>query len=182
VEGINLLRCSKQIHAEISRRLYLWRSVFSLRFSSHSLPVDACLNVDCSLAMSGFHDFALAKIRTLGLNITLDPSTSATFDICGLQVLLKLTSLDHMIIHLRLESKPVDAVMNLSSDVAHLPLITGIIVRVLSHIPMRVRTVSWFVYYRGIPSESHKTLEKVVKQYKSVRGSAYTPQDDSDSS
>jgi len=184
VKGINLLRCSKQVHDEVARRLDLWESTWILILSSPSLPVETSPDIDCSLAMSCLHDLALAKIRSLGLILDLDTSTPATFGVYGLEVLLKFTSLNYLNVHLHVNygrkyhtRSPVT-----KSDLANLPFFTGLVVRLLSHVPTSVPHVGWFMYYPGITSEAQDTFRKVVQQYKSVRGSAYISQEASDSS
>jgi hypothetical protein len=65
-------------------------------------------------------------------------------------------------------------------DLENLTLITGLMVRLLLHIPASVRYVSWFVQHPHIPTQGHYSdaLNGIVKKYESLRGSAYTSQQD----
>lgn len=177
VAGINLLLCSKQIHVEVSQRLRLWDATWTLYIPPPSPSVEIITDIDCLFAMSGLHDFALAKIRYLGLRLDLITKTPASFGVHGLEVLLKLTSLQNIYcqFHLR-SSSPITAIKTLS-DLETMPFLTGLIAHVLSHIPKAVRYVGWHLHYPGITPEGNNTaLMKIVERCKSVRGSAYKSQ------
>lgn len=176
VTGINLLRCSKQVHTEVTQRLVIWESIWTLRFSSPSLPLQARPNIDCSLAMSCLNDLTLAKIRFLHVSFSFGIGTTPVFAVDGLGILRKLTSLEDMYINLSLCLGTADPVIKKPSEVVNSPFVIGLVVCILAHIPTCVPYVQWWLYYPGIVSSGYEPLRAVVNQYKSVRGSAYTSQ------
>jgi hypothetical protein len=182
VVGINLLRCSKQIHDEVSQRLDLWDAIWVCEFSSPSLPEKASPDIDCSLAFLGLNDLTLAKITGLDLRFSLGIDMPTTFALHGLEVLLKLTSLEYLCVHLNLEFSCTSAAINNLIDQVNLPFVKGVVVHIIAHVPTSVPHIGWFISYPRIPTEGTKILRKVVKQYKSVQGSAYVLHEDSDSS
>jgi hypothetical protein len=176
IMGINLLRCSKQIHNEVSRRLRLWESTWFLR-------VEHSIDLNCSFAMFGLHDLAVAKIDHLYLSFHLDTSSNTTFDIRGLEALLKLRSLNVLVIIFYLDTGPTGSTIEEPSDIENMPLITGLVMRVLSHVPASVWRISWHLKHPSIPIGQYcDLLDKLAKKYKSLRGSAYTIEQNSGSS
>lgn len=180
IMGINLLRCSKQIHNEVSQRLDLWND-WSCEFSSPSLPENARPEIDCSLALLSLNDLTLAKITDLDFRFNLGIDTPTTFNIQGLEVLLKLKSLEYFYVNLRVEFSNTGAITTKLIDQVNLPFVKGIVVHIIAHVPTSVRHIGWFISCPRFTLEGSKLLNKVVKQYKSVQGSAYVLQEDSDS-
>jgi hypothetical protein len=185
VTGINLLRCSKQVHNEVSQRLRLWRMTWLLSSPRVSELKEHSTGLDFSLAMSGFHDLALAKIRSLHVSFNMTSSTDGTLGICGLEVLLKLKSLDHIAIFLCLKTDSAYPPIRGSSDLEKLPSVTEFVFCCLSHIPTSVGYVGWYIQHSSIQSSIYRVcdyLEKLATKYESHRGSAYTSQPNSNSS
>jgi hypothetical protein len=184
VIGVTLLRCSKQIYTEVSPRLQLWDSTWKLDLRSRANLMAATTHIDCSLAMSSLHDLALAKIKHLSIRFRLDDSTPATLRISGLGFLLKLTSLRGLFVDLDVgvSLNKTSLTTEGPSDPENLAFLIGFMIRVLSYVPISAAYVGWYVYYPGMPKGGNKTWQKILLQYESVRGSAYRPQDDSDSS
>jgi hypothetical protein len=179
VAGINLLWCSRQIYNEVSQRLRLWNSHWRFRMAIPSTPVESATEVNCSLAMSDLHDLALARIRYLHLDFRTTTNPLTTFGLHDLKTLLKLKSLICIIINLHMDTVGLtaNALNNLETSL----FVTGFVVRVFSHIPTFVETVGWYIYYPGDPWGRGDTLRKIAEQYKSVKGSAYTVQQNSGS-
>ena len=177
VVGINLLQCSKQIYIEVSQHLRLWDSLWTFRTKPPALCTRYIAEVDFSLAMSGLHDLALARNQSLDLTFYITTVTPPTFGIYGLEVLQKCKSLYFLDIFLRLETGSTRSVIEGTRDLSNLLSVTGFVVRLLSHIPPSVDWLSWFLF-RGPGLEDHEALRKIVDQYKFLRGSAYTPQQD----
>ena len=175
VSGMNLLRCSKQIHNEISQRLDIWSSRWELWLRPSTLtPFGTEMN--CSLAMSGLHDLALAKIRYLQIFIKITTDTPAVSGIHGLEVLLKLKSLRYLCIAIFLDHSCASIMTKESSHPKHIPFITGLVVHALSHIPTSVPGVIWCLVDPKNSQDLGKSLREIAEKYKSVRGSAYTSQ------
>jgi hypothetical protein len=184
VAGITLLQCSKQIHNEVSQRLGLWdyRTRWYLRFDL-SVSTEHSTNLNFSFNNCGLHNLALAKIKDLKLSFDFAINVNATFSVCGLVELLKLKSLWHVNVFVYLKSDPAGPVIKELSDLEDLPLITGLVIRILSHLPASVTYVGWYINYSCIESSSRYCdfLEKLGEKYKSVQGSAYTVQQKSGS-
>lgn len=180
ITGIRLLRCSRQIHNEVSQRLAVWGSTWVLRLVLPPTLAEHSCGLDCSLAMSGLHDLALAKIETLHFRLTITPGTHATFSLCGLEALLKLKSLYEIIVVLELDTSHDIPVMKGMSDLENLPLVTGLVIRILSHIPISVRHIGWQINYRSNQPQPVycDLLRQLAAKYKSLRGSAYTSEQD----
>jgi hypothetical protein len=180
VVGVSLLRCSKQIYNEVSRRLCIWNSAWKLRFRP---SLELGTEVDLQRALSGLHDHALAKIRYLYVQSRMNKSTHATLGIYGLEVLLKLKSLGFVSMALILDSDAASVAIKSSSDLKNLPFITGFVLHMLPYIPTSVLNVCWCVIKSDSTFEDDDDiLYKIAKQYKSLQGSAYTTEQSSGSS
>lgn len=177
VAGIRLLQCSRQIHNEVSQRLTTCRTIWVVRLVPPSTTAKDSCGMDCSLAMSGLHELALAKIKALHFRLRITASTDAVFSLCGLEVLLKLKSLRDIIVVLELDIYAI-LVIEEMSDLENVPLVTGLVIRLLSHIPRSVRSLGWQINYRSSRPEPvfYEFLKQLATKYKSVRGSAYTSQ------
>ncbi|KAH0287346.1 hypothetical protein M436DRAFT_67491 [Aureobasidium namibiae CBS 147.97] len=177
VVGIGLLRCSKQIYNEISQRLWLWKAIWQVSFAHPPKQAELSTVLDCSLAMSSLHDLAIAKIQDLHIKFSINTSTDATLRVCGLEVLLKLKSLWILSIFIELTTSPNDPPIRGASDLENLPLVTGLVIRVLSHIPTSIKHVGWHIYHGSIPRRKYcPFLQHLASQYESLRGSAYASQ------
>lgn len=143
VTGLNLLQCSKQIHNEVSPRLRLWDSSWILRVESATMPQGTTTSVDCSFLMSSLPGVTLARITKLQLSFLVDASTHATFGVYGLRFLLKMKSLRSLTISLMLWDIPLGNAIQQSSDLENLPFVTGLVIRVLSHVPLSVSILIW---------------------------------------
>jgi len=175
VSGMNLLRCSKQIHNEISQHLDIWSSSWSIWFEPATLTPFGT-ELSCSRAMSGLYDLALAKIKSLRIYLHLTIDAHAMSAIHGLEVLLKLKSLHYVSFSIVLGHNCASILTKESTDPKDLPFITGWVVHALSHIPTSVPVVIWCLLDSKDFRESGKSLEEIAEKYKSVRGSAYTSQ------
>jgi hypothetical protein len=178
IAGINLLLSSKQIQAEVSQRLNIWTSIWILKIQSCTPSVGPITLINCPLAMSGLHDLALAKIRTLGLQFEITTYTPVISGIHGLESLLKLKSLYVLTTTLTVKSDRVFLKIKDLNELMNLPFITGFVIHVLSHIPTSVKGIGWYFYASGVVFEGggNITLGEIAERYKSVRGSAYTSQ------
>jgi hypothetical protein len=183
VLGINLLRCSKEIHNEVSRCLRLWGSTRFLEFTPPYVPAEHSIDMNCSLAMSGLHDLALAKIKLLHLSLNFSTSINTMFGICGLEALQKLRSLWHLAIFFNLETGPTGPAIKGLGDLENLPLVTGLVIRLLLHIPTSVEHVGWHLSHPSIqPRDQYcDYLKQLAIKYESLRGSAYSAQQNSNS-
>ena len=185
IMGINLLQCSKQIYNEVSERLRLWDSVWTLRSMSPHASTQPTTEADISLAMSVLHDSALAKIRILHLAFHIGKNTHAMLGMYGLEVLLRLKSLSILCVVLVLESLSSITATKGSYHLKNRPFITGFVTHILPYIPCRVPQVVWCMIdsdnlMKGL--EDGNIMEDIAGKYKSVKGSAYMSQQNSNSS
>jgi hypothetical protein len=182
VTGINLLRCSKQVHNEVSHRLRLWDAVWSFLFILPSVPMEPNADMNSSLAVSHLHNCALAKIKNSFLEFKITTDTASTFDVRDLEFLLELKSVWFLHIFVDLKSSSPSIARKQLSDLENMLVVTGLVVCVLSHIPASVFSVEWYLYQNNRPLRGNDTLSRIAEQYKYVRGSAYTAQQNSGSS
>lgn len=174
VVGVSLLRCSKQIHNEISQRVRLWDG-WRVSFGYSPKHAEHSTVFDCSLAMSCLHDLALAKPSNLYLSFRMNTKTEPMLRVCGFEVLLKLKSLRNLSIFVYLTTSPKDPPIRGASDLEDLPLVTGLVIRVLSHIPTSVGRVGWHIFHGSIQTNKYcPFLEQLASKFESHRGSAYT--------
>lgn len=180
ITGIRLLRCSRQIYNEVSQRLAIWGSTWVQDEVPPPTPAENSCGLDCSLAMSGLHDLALAKIKALHFRLRILTGTDAVLSLRGLEALLKLKSLYQIIVVLELNTSHDIPVVKGMSDLENLPLFTGLVIRILSHIPISVRHLDWQINYRSNQPRSVYCdfLRQLAAKYKSLRGSAYTSEQD----
>jgi hypothetical protein len=175
IMGINLLRCSKQIHNEVSRRLGLWDSTWALDLSSPSSSVEPITDLSILLAKSGLHDLALAKIDILCLRFNITTNTPAAFDFHGLEGLLRLKSLTILCITLYFN---IDGISLGTEDLErpkNLTFVTEAVMRILAHVPTSVEAIGWWTHPgETLYLEGNAILNAIAEKHKYARGSAYT--------
>ncbi|KAH0384715.1 hypothetical protein KCU92_g4207, partial [Aureobasidium melanogenum] len=167
VMGINLLRSCKQIRQETHARV--WFAGWTIGFPSNAS------SVNLRSATSAMNDLALAKIRTLNLDITIGPDALSPWGPIDLEILPSFKALCHLNIVVYWGRPGQRTSIKPAEDPSESVFLTGLVIQILPQIPQRVLIVMWDLFIWGDKLHVSQALESIAKKYEHLQGSNYLP-------